>query len=496
MTNGLPILVFVLDGLRPDSINPEDTPTLHRLRTEGVSFEASHAAFPTVTRVNATVLATGTHPGTNGILGNAMYVPGVDPRRAFSNDDWKNLVKADEVTGGRLVFVETLAERLKARGLRYAAVSSGSTGSAWLLNPHAARGVGVLVNGYFEPGALVAYPAHVNAQILARFGAAPPKGGRADRYDSVVDWTQAVLREYVLPELRPDVVINWLTEPDHIQHALGAGSPEARGAIRNNDRHLDLILRTVDANVFVVSDHGLGVTRHSVDVERELIAGGLKAGADSDDVVVASSGQTIGLHVKDGSLECLQTIVAFLQSREWIGAIFTAQGRVEGTFSLELINARNAERGPDILFTFPWTSSRNAFGVPGTDGRHTAGSTGRVTGSASDHGSMSPWTVRNTMIAWGPAFKRGVTVRVPAGNVDVAPTILALHGIDAAGLDGRVLREALADGPDEEQVTIETRTYTTEAAGGTYRAILQMSDVAGRRYVDKSWRLPWAGFAH
>jgi hypothetical protein len=80
-------------------------------------------------------------------------------------------------------------------------------------------------------------------------------------------------------------------------------------------------------------------------------------------------------------------------------------------------------------------------------------------------------------------------VRVPAGNVDVAPTILALHGIDAAGLDGRVLREALADGPDEEQVTVETRTYTTEAFGGTYRAVLQTSEVAGRSYVDKSWRI-------
>ena len=26
------VIVFVVDGLRPDSITPEDTPTLHRLR--------------------------------------------------------------------------------------------------------------------------------------------------------------------------------------------------------------------------------------------------------------------------------------------------------------------------------------------------------------------------------------------------------------------------------------------------------------------------------
>ena len=97
--------------------------------------------------------------------------------------------------------------------------------------------------------------------------------------------------------------------------------------------------------------------------------------------------------------------------------------------------------------------------------------------------------VRSTLLAWGPAFKRGVVERVPAGNVDVAPTILALHGLDTSGLDGRVLREALVDGPDEEQVPVETRVHTTEAGAGAYRAVVQISEVDGRRYVDKGWRV-------
>src|SRR5918996_2489648 len=262
MDNRRLTLVLVLDGLRPDSINAEDTPTLWRLRAEGVSFAASHAAFPTVTRVNAATIATGAHPGTHGIVGNTIYVPAIDARRAVGNDDWKHLVTLDRVTGGRLVPVPTLAERLADGGLRLAAISSGSTGSAFLLNPRAPHGVGTLVNGYFDPGALVAFPAEVNAHVLARFGSAPKKGGRTERFDPVVDWTSAVLRDYVLAELSPDVLIAWLTEPDHIQHALGAGSPEARAAIANDDRHVAAILQTIDAlgggeqtNVFVVSDH-------------------------------------------------------------------------------------------------------------------------------------------------------------------------------------------------------------------------------------------------
>src|SRR6516162_2833573 len=72
-------LVLVLDGLRPDSITPEETPNLWRLRQEGVDFPNSHSVFPTVTRVNATAIATGAYPARNGIVGNSYYSRAVDP---------------------------------------------------------------------------------------------------------------------------------------------------------------------------------------------------------------------------------------------------------------------------------------------------------------------------------------------------------------------------------------------------------------------------------
>ena len=71
-------LVFILDGLRPDSINPQNTPNLYRLRQEGVNYVNSHAVFPTVTRVNSTAIGTGYYPGKNGIVSNSMYVPQVN----------------------------------------------------------------------------------------------------------------------------------------------------------------------------------------------------------------------------------------------------------------------------------------------------------------------------------------------------------------------------------------------------------------------------------
>ena len=123
--------------------------------------------------------------------------------------------------------------------------------------------------------------------------------------------------------------------------------------------------------------------------------------------------------------------------------------------------------------------------MPGTD---LANVNAGATPYASDHGSMSPWNVRNTLLAWGPGFKSGTTVRTPAGNADVTPTILALLGIaEREGLDGRALSEALRDGPDAEQVAVERRVHTVATDG--YGAALQVSVVDGRRYVDKSWRM-------
>ncbi len=491
------VIVFVVDGLRPEAITAEETPTLFRLKTEGVEFTQGHAVFPTVTRVNSAAISTGAQPGTSGILGNQMYVPAINQGRALDIGDYRNLLRLDQITGGRLVLTRTLAERLHAHGLRLAGVSSGSTGSAFLLNPRAPSGVGVLVHGYLDPGTTVAFPAEVNASVLAKFGPAPPKGGAADRHDAAVAWTEAVLRDYVIPELRPDVVLNWLTEPDHTQHAQGVGSPSAREALRNDDREIGRVLATLEAlglmastDVFVVSDHGFSTNTSGVDVAGALVDAGLKAASDSSDVVLASSGQAVALHLAGRERERLGRIVSFLQSRDWGGVLFTAarapgdpHGAIEGTFSLELAQVANAERGPDVMITFPWSSRPNAFGVPGTDLANVSGGARLY---VSDHGSMSPWNVRNTFLAWGVDFKKHATVRVPVGNVDVAPTILSVLGLEADGCDGRVLREALEGGPDEEKVAFETRVHTV--ASGGYRAAIQVSAVNGHRYVDKSWR--------
>jgi hypothetical protein len=196
--------------------------------------------------------------------------------------------------------------------------------------------------------------------------------------------------------------------------------------------------------------------------------------------------------VEGRAADRIERLARFVQAQEWGGVVFVAGrapgdplGAVEGTFSLELIHAANAERGADLVLTFPWTSRPNAFGVPGSDLANVSGGAGPY---ASDHGSMSPWNVRNTLLAWGVDFRKRATVSAPASTVDVAPTILALLGIAGGdGLDGRVLTEALAGAGAAGPLAADTRVHSVEAGG--YGAAIQVSAVDGRRYVDKSWRV-------
>lgn len=507
------VAVFVVDGLRPDSIDPEVTPTLWRLQHEGAVYTDSHAVFPTVTRVNGSSLSTGTYPNRHGLVGNTMYLPAASPT-PFSAGEWKNLVRLAEVSPDtRLLTVPTLAERLTARGITFVAVSSGSTGSGFVLNPEAPRGVASLVIGGLEPPRLAAFPTSLNDTVLARFGEAPTAEGRAR-----LDWTERVVREHVLPVLKPQVLIDWLTEPDSAQHNAGVSSPEAKAGLANTDRNLGLFLDTAKAlglldrlHLIVTSDHGF--TRHgeAVALTSALVAAKLKQSPTSDDVVIASNSQAVAIHVKGRDGATIDRVARFLLKQPWVDLVFTAaakpltparspqagkeghlrspvHGRTPGTFAIDLVRGQHPVRGADVIATFRWSSEPNAFGVRGTQTVASESQSGVLTGAASGHGGLSPFTVRNTLILWGPRIRRASTVRVPAGIVDIAPTVTALLGLpDEATFDGRVLREAFADGPDPERTPTWRETLTVTADG--YEGALQISGTGTSWYVDKGYRV-------
>ena len=497
------MILFVVDGLRPDLINEKNTPNIYQLSQQGVFFENSHAVFPTVTRVNSAAIATASYPIHSGIVSNSIFIPAMNPTSSFSTGNYHNLRKLDEITNGKLLLCKSWAERLVEHGFKPAAISSGSSGSAFLLNHRAPKGIGVLINGWFEPDSIVAFPKKVNDRILQKIGRSPHENDLTNS-DTKVNWTTRVLNDYLLSEYKPDVIYCWITEPDHTQHKYGIGAPETLETIRNSDRNIGMAMQKLKelglyskTNILVTSDHGFSTYNYSVNVESELIKAGLKTSHESGDVVLASSGEAVLIHVKNRNNKKIAQIVQFLQAQKWIGVIFTAgddrapqhfAGSVDGTFSLDILHQPSTGRGADILLTFPWSSAKNKYGFAGTDYSNTGGATGSKTSEGAGHGSMSPWTIRNTMIAWGIDFKSGVKSRVPAANIDFSATILALKNVPFDNdIQGRVLYEALKNGEDIEKVPVQTQVLTVQ--NQKHKSALQISRVGKYWYVDKSWSM-------
>src|SRR5262245_20636269 len=117
-------LVIVVDGLRPDFVTADAMPRLVRLAQRGVTFNAHHSVFPTVTRVNGASFVTGAYPETHGLLGNTVYVPSANPTRGLDTGRRENL-EAIARAEGRLLTAPTLSEILRDAAKSFVAIGSG-----------------------------------------------------------------------------------------------------------------------------------------------------------------------------------------------------------------------------------------------------------------------------------------------------------------------------------------------------------------------------------
>lgn len=508
MTSSTLQVVFVVDGLRPDLIDEDTTPTIARLRRDGVDCVAAHAVSPPVTRVNAAAIATGDHPGRNGLPGNELYQPSVAEGRAFRTADGAALQRLQQVSG-QLLHRPSLGRRLHDGGRRLVSVGSGSSGCALLLGSEAAEGHGIMISvNRTQNGVPVAIPEAIDGELHRRFGPPPTKDPAADFRPSIAYATR-IIRDYVLPELEPDVLLFWITEPDHAHHTFGltaAGSVRARSAA---DQAVAEVLaaitetRTVDPDVMVVSDHGFSTINGSLDLDHELVGAGLKRAGDTTDVIVARSGCGL-LYVRNRDPEHIERIVGFLQRQPFSGAIFTPprspnrrgtphdvtgtaeqfHGWVGGTLSDRLLGFAGNTREPDIVLSLPWSDADTRSGLPGESMALTpAGGTTM----AAQHGNLSPYDLRSTMICWGPNFRSEAVVTVPTGNLDVAPTVLALAGLDPTPLDGRVLTECLERTVEHTPDHGVTTVRVVEPTSG-YEAAVDVATVGEHRYLARAVR--------
>jgi arylsulfatase A-like enzyme len=74
---------------------------------------------------------------------------------------------------------------------------------------------------------------------------------------------------------------------------------------------------------------------------------------------------------------------------------------------------------------------------------------------------------------------------VPTSNADLAPTLLRLLGLKIpASMTGRVIEEALRNGPSIASVKVDRAAETVKTPDGHYELTAHLSKAAGHIYLD------------
>lgn len=467
-------VLVVVDGLRPDQVAPDVMPRLHALAARGMVFEQHHAVVPTVTRVNASTMATGVYPEGHGVLGNSIYSAATFPTRGVNTASHADL-EAMARTEGRLLTADTLGVQLERAGKRLVVVSAGSSGSAWLLS-HPLAGNGAVVNPE------LIRPESLRPAVVAAAGPGPAEAVPNTARNR---WVVDAWRALAPTTLAADVTVFWFADPDETAHATGLGSARTTGALRAVDGEIGRIeddlraRRQLDTTALLVtSDHGFSTHAGPLALAA-LVAPFARPLPDGTPDLVVTEGAVNVRGTPDQAR--VAAIVAALQARPEVGAIFTApdrpgsmQGVVPGTLAFEVARWRHARSAP-ILVSANWSPAANPAGIAGTT----------TQGGVAGHGTTSPFDVHATLIAAGPGVRQAARGSAPTANVDLAPTLLSLVGVSVPdSMSGRVIAELRTGGPAPTSMAVTRETITSRSADGRYVVEAHLSSVAGHRYLD------------
>lgn len=467
-------LIVFFDGLRPDYITQEQMPNLYDFAQKASRGNHHHSVFPTVTRVNSSSYATGSYPGTHGLLGNSIYFPKVSPNKTIGTT-YEELMKVQESESGQLLTAVSMGEVLDAAGEKMMVFSSGTTGQAYLQNHKV--GNGAIINQE------LILPETFKAQVMSEIGPMPK--GTGDVYIKH-KWIADALLYYGLKNDGPLVSAVWFSDPDGAAHRYGIGSEQAVSAIKYVDAQFGRILDSLSArglrekyNILISTDHGFVTHTGKQNLSDLLIAEGLKKDKESDDVVISEG----AIYVKNHDETAIKKILATLHKADWIGAVFTKPkkkgsmtGWVEGTLSFDAIHYNHPTRSGDILVAPNWNDNKNDKGFAGTD----------FSGGVAGHGGSSPYEINIALFTDGPDFKKASISDLPTSNIDIAPTVLALYNLPIPKqMDGRILSEHFST-PTKSSGKSKKETVKTEAKydWGTYKLSLEMSVLDKYRYFN------------
>jgi predicted AlkP superfamily pyrophosphatase or phosphodiesterase len=393
---------------------------------QGVWADSSETVFPSVTHPSHTTMLTGVEPRIHGVLANHLYDRETGERFHPTNKPRTAMVK-----------VPTLFDAAKKRGLVTAAFFWPETKD----DPSVEFNIPEVLSGADGPDLSAAKPAFLaelrQAGIPIDFYSSWYRTPRKSAADAIL----ADAAAYTIRKYKPNLLAIHILATDQNQHSYGPHHYLSQAALTLADYCVGLLREAVeqagiaaDTTFIVAADHGFHSVYHELNVRPVFEKAGLL-----DRIEFSGGDWLLGVVLKDAfdrtrDMPKLEAAFEELRAMKSIARIVTP----EQMHSLGLPRFEESPYAfghylviPDID-THLTTEPGPAASVRKVMERPYHGH-----GYLPQHPRMYP-----ALVLSGSGIRRRITIG-HVRNLDIAPTVAELLGLELANISGRVLKEAL-----------------------------------------------------
>jgi predicted AlkP superfamily pyrophosphatase or phosphodiesterase len=408
------VVVISLDGFPAYTLQDPKlpVPTLRRLAERGSSAKRMVPINPTVTWPNHTAMVTGVRSPRHGLLYNGTLV---------RTGGWPPVKIEPWIDKEQMVHATTVYDVASRQGLTTAEVDWVAIHNARTINwhfPEQASPDGALEREMIEHGAL--------------------KRSDVENFDKDnIVWRDEIWAKaatYLIREHKPNLLLVHFLTLDSTQHRYGPKTLASEAAMAFLDARVKEILDAIETSgledrttVFIVSDHGFKAFHKQI---RPSIA---LASLGHDAYVVPEGGSAMIYVDKKHRAELVAKIRQTLQGVEGIERIATRE-------DFPLLGLPDPQKDPQMADIVLFAKNDYTFSRPTTN-------TGPVVVPAAQQGGSHGYLASDPdmdaiFIAAGYGIRPGVRLeQIP--NLDVAPTLAGLLGVNLPNVEGRSLRQIL-----------------------------------------------------
>jgi predicted AlkP superfamily pyrophosphatase or phosphodiesterase len=414
------VVVISLDGFPAYALDDPKLPipTLRKLIRDGAAATSMRPVNPTVTWPNHTSIVTGVEPSEHQVLYNGLLLRPEGGAKPFI-EPWRD---KEQMVHARTIYDAAFEAGLTTAQVDWVAIY-GAKSITWQF-PEIPDPDGVIERELVSAGT-------VTAEQLRTFEASTQAW-----QDNI--WTAAA--EDILEKYRPNLLLLHLLTLDDTNHEYGPMTNASLTAMAFLDAKVKQIVDAIAhaglsnrATLIVVSDHGFRTYKHKIQPNALLLKKGLLSGVSdkpSGDAWVMPEGGTAMVYVKNSSrrTELVPELRAIFSGAEGISAVYGP----EEFRKLGLPTPKQSDQAPDLVLAaepgYMFTNESKGEFIT----QQSAGGT---------HGYLNTDVqMQAIFIASGAEIPTGIQLG-NISNLDVAPTIAALLGIELRGAKGHALEQ-------------------------------------------------------